>query len=912
MAFPEDPLGARTEMQIGGVWTDVTPYAMTRDVITHTRGRTGEGQEVDPASCSLTLKSPDGLFSPRNPRSPYFGKIGRNTPMRLSVQAGQQRLVLPDDAPTARASTPTAPALNLTGSLDARIELALLNWQAGSEVKLVGKYAPVGNQRSWQLSLTASGGLALRASLDGGVANSFVSTVPVSVPPSGRLALRVTRDSVTGTVTYYTAPSITGTWTQLGAPVSTPAGAIYASTAPLTVGDIEGLDRTLPVGSVYALQVRNGIGGPLVASVDFTAQTSGATSFVDATGLAWTLSGGAAITNRRMRFVGEYSDWPAKWSAGGHLITVSGEGAGILRRLNQGKKALASTLRRRIPSGRPLAYWPMEDGELSTQASSATVGGQPLKVTGLTFGSDDHPSGSGTLPVLGPIATLDGRVTGAQSGGWHVEMVYKLPALPVVEQTMLTVTLAPGAGGVTQAVCRISTAGIKVQVLDSDGTSIAFFTVTTPAGIAAFAGRWNRLQIFSATTGSQTYVTVGWLDVVANTWWYSRTVYTGSPGRVTGVKGSWGSNFEGMSIGHLGVFDVGGTPPPAAVSAGVTVYASADDGFAGETAATRLLRLAVEENLPVTVTGTHSETARMGPQRPATLLEVMEQCAAADGGILVEDRERLGLRYRARTSLYNQQPVLTIPYTSRALGALEPVEDDSGVRNDVTVERDGGSSARAELTAGALSTQDPPAGIGRYDDSITLNLYSDEQTEPMAWWLLYLGTWDEARYPTITLKLHRMPSLIPAILDLAEGDLIRITDLPEFLPPGPIDLLVQGYTERIGVRTWEIDLVCAPAGPWRVGAVGDTAYGIVDTDGSQLAAAVDEVATQLQVAVTAGPVWRFETPFLIRVGGEVMTVTGITGSSPQTFTVVRSVNGIVKSQAAGTDLRLAYPTRVAL
>jgi hypothetical protein len=45
-------------------------------------------QAVDPASCSLTLKSPGGLFSPDNPRSPYYKLIGRNTPMRVSVQAG--------------------------------------------------------------------------------------------------------------------------------------------------------------------------------------------------------------------------------------------------------------------------------------------------------------------------------------------------------------------------------------------------------------------------------------------------------------------------------------------------------------------------------------------------------------------------------------------------------------------------------------------------------------------------------------------------------------------------------------------------------------------------------------------------------------------------------------------------------
>jgi hypothetical protein len=93
----------------------------------------------------------------------------------------------------------------------------------------------------------------------------------------------------------------------------------------------------------------------------------------------------------------------------------------------------------------------------------------------------------------------------------------------------------------------------------------------------------------------------------------------------------------------------------------------------------------------------------------------------------------------------------------------------------------------------------------------------------------------------------------------------------------------------------------------------------VDTDGSQLAAGVSATATTLSVTVTAGRLWitssafPAEFPFDVRVGGEGVRVTAITGaSSPQTFTVVRSVNGISKPQTANTDVRLAQPAYVAL
>ncbi|MEV8042468.1 hypothetical protein AB0P02_01305 [Streptomyces griseoluteus] len=884
MAFPEDPLGTRVELQIGTTWTDVTPYAQLGDIITHTRGRTGEGQAVDPASCSLTLKSPAGLFSPRNPRSPYFGQIGRNTPMRVSVLGGAPALSLPGG--TTRATTPDAAPLDVTGDIDIRLDATLIDWLPLVDTELCGKWGNA-SQRSWMLNLTPGGFLRLWWSPDSNTIASATSTAALLMPPSGRMTVRATLDVDNGasgrTITFYMGTSTAGPWTQLG-DVITQSGvtSIFNSSAPVELGAVGNIAYADPVGRYHRAEIRAGINGTLVASPDFTAQTIGATSFTDSTGRTWSVTGGAEISNRRWRFVGEFSDWPAKWSSGAHLIRVDGDGAGILRRLSQGKKPLASTLRRRIPTGspRPLAYWPMEDGESAVQAASALSGGQPLRVSGMAFGGDDHPSGSGPLPVLGQVSTLDGRVPGAQAGGWHVEMVYRLAALPATEQTMLSLQLAAGTGGAAQIVCRVSTAGIRVQVLDADSNVIVFYLHTSPASLASFVGVWNRLQIYSAVNGAQTTVTVAWLDVVANIWTWAYTTYTGTPGKLVGVKGLWGNSFQGMSIGHLAAYDVGGTGP---LSPGVYVYDSADDGFARERAAARLARLSAEEGLPIAVAGVKSTSALQGPQRPATLLELLDQVAAVDGGILVEDRDRLGLRYRVRTSLYNQVPVLTLPYGSKGLGALEPVEDDTDVRNDVTVERIGGSSGRAELAEGRMSTQDPPIGIGRYDDSVSLNLYADADAEPMAWWLLYLGTWDEPRYPTITIRLHRRPELIPAILDLVEGDMIRITDLPSHLPPGPVDLLIQGYTERIGVRTWEIDLVCAPAGPYRVAVTDDPVLGMVDTDGSQLVTAATETDTTLVVQSTAGPEWRWEQPFDARVGGEVVTVSGIAPAVADAF-----------------------------
>ncbi|MCX4575601.1 hypothetical protein OHB41_20895 [Streptomyces sp. NBC_01571] len=870
MAFPEDALDAMVEFGIGGVWTDVTRYAMTRDIITHTRGRKADGSKADPASCAITLKSPNGLFSRRNPRSPYYGLIGRNTPMRLSVASGQQRLVLPDGLGH-RASTPSATALNVSGSLDVRIEVGLTNWGVRGARELCGKWISVGTQRSWLMYVEAGGQLLLRISPDGTNTQTATSTVPIPVPSNGRIALRSTWNASTGAFIHYTATSIAGPWTQLGDTIPGTGGTIFASTTAVQIGDI---DQTAtvdpPVGSVYAFQLRNNT--TLVANTDFTAPAIGATSFVDATGLTWTLVGDASITNRRTRFSGEYSDWPSATSRGGHLITVEGEGAGILRRLNQGTKPLASTLRRRIPSDPTLiAYWPMEDDDQAVQAYSPVPGVKPMRTKNLTFASDDSLGGSSALPVVQPSASFSAEVPPPPSGTgpWQVELVYRIPTAPGSLVTFFEIA-ATGTGA--RYIVQVQTNNVRLQVLDADGTQVLLHNLT--AGTAPnFFGNWNRVRVFARQNGTAVQVDIAWLNTDNNVGHSATGSFTGQVGRVRSVSSSFGSGMDGTVMGHLAVFQATDTK----------IMNGSDDGYNGETAAVRMLRLSSEEALPISVTGIQTATAQMGPQRPATLLEQLEQAEAADGGVLVEDRERLGLRYRSRTSMYSQTPTLTLPYGSVGLGRLEPTDDDMDITNDVTVTRIGGSSGRAEVTEGPLSVQDPPLGIGRYDDSVSLSLFSDDQAEPMAYWMAAIGSADQARYPVLTIRLHKAPALIDTVREITEGDLIRITDLPDWLPPGPLDLIVQGYTEKIGIRTWEISFVCAPGEPWRIASVGDPVLGIVDTDGSALAAAATATDTSLLVSAVVGPVWKWEVAFDAKVGGEDVTVSAIASSVVDAF-----------------------------
>ncbi|MFP3986873.1 hypothetical protein U9R90_05100 [Streptomyces sp. E11-3] len=87
MAFPQTPLAITVELLLGGVWTAISTDLYARDDIVIKRGRSREGAQVDTSTCELTINNVDGHFTPRNPASPLYGLIGRNTPLRVSVLA---------------------------------------------------------------------------------------------------------------------------------------------------------------------------------------------------------------------------------------------------------------------------------------------------------------------------------------------------------------------------------------------------------------------------------------------------------------------------------------------------------------------------------------------------------------------------------------------------------------------------------------------------------------------------------------------------------------------------------------------------------------------------------------------------------------------------------------------------------
>jgi hypothetical protein len=289
--------------------------------------------------------------------------------------------------------------------------------------------------------------------------------------------------------------------------------------------------------------------------------------------------------------------------------------------------------------------------------------------------------------------------------------------------------------------------------------------------------------------------------------------------------------------------------------------------------------------------------------------------------LLHESRGALTLFYRTRKSLYNQPAQLTLNYTGGQVAPpLEPVDDDQQTRNDIIAKRTDGGDFELFLSSGRLSVIDPwLGGVGVYQHQPTLNVDFDTQLPDVAGWQLLLGTVDEPRYPTIAINLAN-PNVVAAGLENAAlsvnpGDRVVITNPKTGQTPDQIAQIVRGYTETLNLFEHIIVFNCAPAAPYDVIRADVTGKMTVDTGGSTLATGVNSTATTWSVATATGnDRWVTGAVALDLVcEGERFTVTNISGtSSPQTFTVTRSVNGVAKSHSAGAVIRLFRPALVGL
>lgn len=907
-----------TRMFLNDAWRDVTDTVRVKDGINISRGRPDESSTTPPQTASLVLDNRTGDYSIRNPVGQWYGTLGRNNPIEICKYIAQ------DDASATVASGWGTTETGTSGVLST-YTWTVTGGSASDYAKAAGKathavtstntrrlsYLSALTQRDVDITVTVSVNVT---NITGAAIASDVVLRGVSLASTRQVAARMyveTNESVTVDFVDGNGDS----WPGQG--VVTISGITHTSSQSLKI-------RAQAEGQTFRVKVWAATAGePLDWAYTWTNTLIDADYEAVAYVRGWVGIGSVRLTGNTngtvtfsyddlvvasQRFAGEVANFPTGGDPSARERTASIEASGVLRRLLQGNNPLKSAPRRFIPTdGQGIAevvyYWPLEDGPLVENAQPV-IGEGPLVLTSTQ--SPERVFGQGTLaPWLAPSVQLQGpdtfstipdiNITGfVAADGWMFDFIRSEG-----DRLDTAVQLLYGTTGGFDILFDVSAQTISVT---DDVTTI---NMPYPA---AFDGGVHHIRLSANGAG-----TIAW-DLLVDGTSIGGNTYAGTLDEIFYVliSNSLGSN--PMSIGHVAIYN--GTFSTSAFEAWNAAF-----GFRGETAGRRIQRLCSENDIDFAWIGDLDTTETMGPQGVRTLVELIQECVDVDQGTLYESKGTLGLVYRTRAATYTQDALVTLDASQGQVGyPFEPIEDDQFIFNNIVAQRVNGGQYEVELTTGRMSTTSPPDGIGRYDTQLNVNPETDAQLVDYANWQLALGTVDEPRFPGLNVDLDAPAStqFEDELLDLTADDLVTITNPSAVGIYDTVRVLARGYNEFWTNHRHVVELNASPYSPYDVEELDSNAR--LDSGSSTLNASLTTTATSVSVATSnVFDLWATtaanpgEFPFDIIVNGERMTVTAITGStSPQTFTVTRSVNGVVKAHSSGEEVHVFQPIRLGL
>lgn len=916
------------EALIDGTWTDISTRVRGEQKVVISRGRANEQSRTPAQSARLTLDNTDAFFSNRDPSSVNYGLIPRNTQLRVSAGTSTRNYVYQpynDQNDATYVNTADKAVLDITGDIDIRVEVWPHTWRPGIAMVLASKWNTPSNL-SWVFFVNTDGKLYVEWSTGGTSATIQQVGSTIAMPQStGRIALRCTIDVDNGAagkdIKFFTATDIGASYTQFGSTVTTAGtSSIFSGAANLVAGGTDFSNGSIPFGGkFYAFELRNGINGTLVADMDATAKTLSTTSWSDglSTPNTWNVQGAARIVNDRVRFWGELASLPRKGDSTGVDLYIPATASGTIRRLTQGASPLRSPMYRNFTQYTPHGYWPLEDGSDSTMAASAVSNGTAATASGVSFGATSGLPGASKVIAFNSATGQILGFTNPVAGTGTVSFVFyvKLSALPASGTPSLVTLICTGATA-SRIEIALNATTWRIDFYNNAGTNLGgSSTLNTDINPA---GQWVGYNLLLETSGSDMTYSQRWdvagdfaggtgPDTISSATVKPITKFTARATNDAAYADAQLSHFF-MSTQALNLVD--------------SNFRQASIAYLGETAAARMDRMLSEESIPFEIIGFYSDTAAMGYQSIGTLMDNIYECWDADGGIGGDLRNALSIGYRTRVDLERRSDI-TLVYTDSHLSEVpESTDDDQGFANDVTVSRKNGSSARVTIDEGPTSVSSPPDGVGAYPVDITLNLGDDSAVPDAAGWIALVQSWDSDRFPAVTAGMHRSEllndsTIFSEVASLNLGDTLVLNDLPSWMSPDDVPEIVQGYTETLSKFMWNLKFNCTPAGAYQsVGVLDDDSFQ-PRTDGTthSIGSDVTTTGTSISLVTDAGSeIWVDSTnypdefPFDVIIGGEVMTMTAISGSSsPQAGTVTRSVNGVVKAHSAGDLVRLAVP-----
>lgn len=889
-----------------GQWIDITHDHRAEAGTSQSRGRQ-RLTDTTSTNLSMVLDNTGGKYSSDVPGTPYYRKLGRGTPIRVTEPLvrdlfgrttsngwGSTPAFVGDKPnPVLAWSNGIGPAADYaTTGTTARHTCSATN--SARQSRLDVRYSVVELTASVAIGATATGATA-RASIvfrkdDNGTS---YYRAELAFDTAGNVSLALIRIGGLGNVTLDSVAA--GTYTP-GAKwwIKTLAVGTSLCAKAWPNGSVEPAGWTLDATDTHWLK-----GQIALRSFRDTGNTNSNLTF------DWD-----DFVISMPDFFGEIWSMRPVAAEGGHDLTMTIAASGLLRRLSNTQKSLRSAMYRSMLQGLifgqpPVAYWPMEDGKLAERLEQVMPGALDGFVdAGTKFAVDSTLPGSAALVETIAGGHLHGLVPTFPAGfdaavdEWAITFVARIDAkAPAAGNSTIFRFHTYGATSAYEA--SLDQAGnITFRGLNPDMFALAAPYVWSVTGLfdlanqglgeETFYGQWMAFSVTNNASGSG-QIRLQWQPAIGADIQGHLETATGAPHREP--RGPWrlhGSIDGARAFGHLAIWS---TPEQYLNSPNVA------SGWAGEGPGRRLERLTGEEGIAFLYDGrlgaigeanSADGMVRLGPQSQGTLIDNLEDAADAGMGILAEPRHQLGVFYRGIQGLYNQQPVAVFNASAKTLAAgLDPVRDDaSGLANEVVATRPGGTAQTITIPDGDvfhLTTEDVPVGIGLVQASASPNVLADTDTRATGGWSLHQRAWREPRFEKVEAWLHSPAytgdaQLAADVRSVGEGDLIRITNIPPLirptLPPGDIDLLVQGISRFRNGIVDKVVFNCTPGVPWEAWQV--------NTSGSVIVVPIDSDDTLVRASTSVGPEWvtSYDLPVGWQIDGEAMAMTSSSTDTP--------------------------------
>lgn len=861
----------KVELFIDEAWQDITSKVRYSDKIRISGGRPDEASIVQRSVCRFTLNNMDGLFSPRNPSSPYYKKIGRNTRIRVSTfQNGTQRFRFHGEVSewpiqwdvsgnNVYVSIEASGILRRLNAAQKPLKSALYRTITKETLSPVLAYWPLEDEDA--ASAVASGlsdkpGMIIKGVLNQGSYSGFLASSPIATVGVG---------SASGSVNTYT----------VGVPDS-------AGNGPYTTVRFL-LNVPLAGTTNGAVLLRIKAAGEQVARWDILYLTTG--------------SGTLRL---------------AAYDSSGTQVSVTTDVSAAVNGKNVlVQMYLAGDFISNVPNTLSVFY---DDGTSSVSASGDVIGGDINQITSITITPDKDCSGVSFGHIILQNTASISPSSQDLIDGYKDEAPETRLARLCAEENVSFVNVKPTSetNGVTLGTQTTKTLmNLLLECVDSDGGML--YESKDQLGLAYR----TRNSLYNQTAQIALSYSSSDLFQVPTPIFDDQLIRND----IEVKRDGGGFAVATLTSGDMSIQDV---------PLGVGRYDSSVTLSLGSDAQTidqanwRLHLGTVDEprypTLPI----------HLGRSNFTSSYDLTASVLTADIG------DRLTVSGMPIFSAPDDVSVLIQGFTE-SIDQFEQVLDFNGApESPYEVGEANDSNSRADTTSSSLvyaetssSTQltvSTNSGVvWKDDDQYNLTSNPDFETNTTGW----SGSGGAISRVTSTFKtgtaslkfvpdgVTQFPSAQATSVAVVAGTSYRVSGWVLCEVTRAIDLNINWFDVGVNYLSTSTVSVSCVAGIWNYNSGNVTAP--ANATLAQYNMTVGNPDFPPSTHVTYGDYLRLrsttasEFPFDVRLAGEVMTVTDISGTtSPQVFNVTRSVNSVVKDQVVGTDIALNKPTYVAL